>query len=191
MEYSCFLLMEQDVVVLLSISCVSILTNWGWLLRRSSAGLFNHLFASVRNDTHWFLNELRGRRGWDGCLLRPGDEAAVPSGKVCTRTSLSFCLCSPAFPPSPLLSSLDAACVFLSTEGSSAWIIRLRCYWCIKLRVWFLSRPCHQSQFARALAECNISLIGSTRKLRSWTVLIREEIIKLGAPGKITLWALL
>lgn len=143
------------------------------------------------HDTHWFLNELRGRRRWDGCLLRPGDEAAVPSGKVCTRTSLSFCLCSPAFPPSPLLSSLDAACVFLSTEGSSAWIIRLRCYWCIKLRVWFLSRPCHQSQFARALAECNISLIGSTRKLRSWTVLIREEIIKLGAPGKITLWALL
>lgn len=89
-------------------------------------------------------------------------------------------------PASPLLSSLDAACVFPSTEGSSAWIIRLRCYWCIKLRVWFLSRPCHQSQFARALAECNISLIGSTRKLRRWTILIREEIIKLGAPGKIS-----
>lgn len=49
-----------------------------------------------------------------------------------------------------------------------------------------MSRPCHQSQFAHALAECNISLIGSTRKSRRWTVLIREEIIKLGAPGKIS-----
>lgn len=90
------------------------------------------------------------------------------------------------FPLSSLLSSLEAACLFPSTEGSSAWIMRLRCYWCIKLRVWFLSRPCHQSQFARALAECNISLIGSTRKLRRWTIPIREEIIKLGAPGKIS-----
>lgn len=65
MKYSHFLFIEQDVVVLLSNSCVPILTNWGWLLRRSSAGLFNHLFASVRNDTHWFLNELGGR-GSDG-----------------------------------------------------------------------------------------------------------------------------
>lgn len=93
---------------------------------------------------------------------------------------------SPEFPFSPLLSSLDTACIFLFTEGSSAWIIWLNRYWCIKLRVWFLSRPCHQSQFARALAECNISLIRSTRKLRRWTVLIREEIIKLRAPGIIS-----
>lgn len=168
------------------------LTNWGWLLRRSSAGLFNHLFASV---THWFLNgeeaqRQHGRR-WDGCLLRPGDEAPSRRGRCAPARLCHFVSPLLHFPPSPLLSSLDAACVFLSTEGSSAWITRLRCYWCIKLRVWFLSRPCHQSQFARALAECNISLIGSTRKLRRWTVLIREEIIKLGAPGKITLWALL
>jgi len=65
-----------------------------------------------------------------------------------------------------LLSSLETACILLFTEGSSAWIIWLCRYWSIKLRVWFLSRPCHQSQFARALAECNISLIRSTRKLR-------------------------
>lgn len=100
--------------------------------------------------------------------------------------STPSCLFYPEFPFSPLLSSLDTACIFLFTEGSSAWIIWLRRYWCIKLRVWFLSRPCHQSQFARALAECNISLIRSTRKLRRWTVLIREEIIKLGAPGIIS-----
>lgn len=156
--------------------------------------IYLHRLEMIRLDSYMNSGKEAQRqhgRWWDGCFLRPGDEAPVLSGKVCTRTSLSFCLCSPAFSLSPLLSSLDAACVFLSTEGSSAWIIRLRCYWCIKLRVWFLSRPCHQSQFARALAECNISLIGSTRKLRSWTVLIREEIIKLGAPGKITLWALL
>lgn len=84
------------------------------------------------------------------------------------------------------LSSLVTACVFLFTEGSSAWIMWLRRHWCIKLRVWFLSRPCHQSQFARALAERNISLIRSTRKLRRWTVLILEEIIKLRAPGIIS-----
>lgn len=104
--------------------------------------------------------------------------------KVYTRTSTSSL--HPEFPSSPLLSSLETACIFLFTEGSSAWIIWLRRYWCIKLRVWFLSRPCHQSQFARALAECNISLIRSTRKLRRWTVLIREEIIKLGSPGIIS-----
>lgn len=92
----------------------------------------------------------------------------------------------PEFLSSSLLSSLETACILLFTEGSSAWIIWLCRYWCIKLRVWFLSRPCHQSQFARALAECNISLIRSTRKLRWWTVLIREEIIKLRAPGIIS-----
>lgn len=123
------------------------------------------------------------RRRCDGCFQGPDDKALVPSEKVCTRYFGSPLL---HFPLSSLLSSLDAACAFLSTEGSSAWIMQLRFYWCIKLRVWFLSRPCHQSQFARALAECNISLIGSTRKLRRWTVLIREEIIKLGAPGKIS-----
>lgn len=90
------------------------------------------------------------------------------------------------FPPFPFFSSLETACILLFTERSSAWIIWLRRYWCIKPRVWFLSRPCHQSQFARALAECNISLIRSTRKLLRWTVLIREEIIKLGAPEIIS-----
>lgn len=101
-------------------------------------------------------------------------------------TCTSAHLFHPESPSSRLLSSLETACILLFIEGSSAWIIWLRRYWCIKLRVWFLSRPCHQSQFARALAECNISLIRSTRKLRRWTVLIREEIIKLWAPGIIS-----
>lgn len=83
----------------------------------------------------------------------------------CTLARLHH-LFHPQFPSSFLLSSLETACILLFTEGSSAWIIWLRRYWCIKLRVWFLSRPCHQSQFARTLAECNISLIRSTRKLR-------------------------
>lgn len=138
------------------------------------------------------LNEARGRGStaaqtmtWR-CFQGPDDKALLPSEQVCTLVAPLFWLSSPAFSLSSLLSSLDTACVFLSTEGSSAWIMWLHCYWCIKLRVWFLSRPCHQSQFARALAECNISLIGSTRKLRQWTVLIREKIITLGAPGKIS-----
>lgn len=102
---------------------------------------------------------------------------------TCTSAALPLHL---DFPASHLLSSLETACILVFTEGSSAWIIWLRRYWCIKLRVWFLSRPCHQSQFAHALAEYNISLIRSTRKLRRWTVLIWEEIIKLGAPGIIS-----
>lgn len=97
-----------------------------------------------------------------------------------------FTISYPEFSSSLLLSSSETASILPFSEGTSAWIIWLCCYWCIKLHVWFLSRPCHQSQFDRALAECNISLIRSTRKLRRWTVLIREEIIKLGAPGIIS-----
>lgn len=117
------------------------------------------------------------------CFQTPDDNRLVLKGKVYTCLHRLF---HAEFLPSPLLSSLETACILLFTEGSSAWIIWLRRYWCIKLRVWFLSRPCHQSQFARALAECYISLIRSTRKLRRWTVLIREEIIKLRAPGIIS-----
>lgn len=131
-------------------------------------------------------------RLWNGYLVMllifqgPDDKALVFTEKVYSCMSAPSCLFYPEFPFSPLLSSLDTVCIFLFTEGSSAWIIWLRRYWCIKLRVWFLSRPCHQSQFAHALAECNISLIRSTRILRRWTVLIRQEIIKLGTPGIIS-----
>lgn len=116
----------------------------------------------------------------------PDDKALHLSKKVYPCMSTPSCLFFPELPFPPPLSSLDTACIFLFSEGSSAWIIWLCRYWCIKLHVWFLSRPCHQSQFARALAECNISLIRSTRKLRWWTVLIGEEIIKLETPGKIS-----